>query len=41
MKDSKVAAEVEWLKFIKADCVLSDSAFLGWYVSLLGEVEHQ
>ncbi|KAF9787482.1 hypothetical protein BJ322DRAFT_1099555 [Thelephora terrestris] len=28
-KDSKVAAEVEWLKLIKADCVLSDSAFLG------------
>lgn len=33
-KDTKVAAEVEWLKSIKADCVLSDSAFLGWYVSL-------
>ncbi|KAF9648007.1 hypothetical protein BDM02DRAFT_3169160 [Thelephora ganbajun] len=28
-KDSKVATEVEWLKSIEADCVLSDSAFLG------------
>lgn len=36
-KDSKVVAEVEWLKFIGADCVLSDSAFLGWYVSPSGK----
>lgn len=26
----KVDREVEWLEHIRADCVLSDSAFLGW-----------
>ena len=39
-KDSKVDAEVEWLKSIEADCVLSDSAFLGWYVSLPSFTQH-
>lgn len=31
-KDFKVAEESQWLRSIKADCVLSDAAFLGWYV---------
>ena len=30
-KDVKVADESQWLKVIRADCVLSDAAFLGWY----------
>ena len=32
-KDAKVADESQWLKAIRADCVLSDAAFLGWYAT--------
>ena len=32
-KDVKVADESQWLKVIRVDCVLSDAAFLGWYVT--------
>lgn len=34
-KDRKVAEESQWLRSIKADCVLSDAAFLGWYVPVM------
>lgn len=34
-KDKKVLEEYQWLRDIGADCVLSDAAFLGWYVPAL------
>lgn len=29
-KDKKIEDEKAWLQAIRADCVLSDAAFLGW-----------
>lgn len=32
-RETKIAQELEWLRNKKVDCVLSDSAFLAWYVT--------
>lgn len=34
-RDSKIAQERDWLHIVRADCVLSDAAFLGWFVLTL------
>jgi hypothetical protein len=33
-KDDKLEKERKWLTDIKVDCILSDAAFLGWFVPL-------
>ena len=38
-KDLKLKEEKEWLVEIGADCVLSDAAFLGWYVQKTPSVD--
>lgn len=32
-KSDMIDEESRWLRLVKTDCVLSDAAFLGWYVS--------